>query len=188
LEKTKNEIGQLKQEMIQLKDEDSANLILSLEHIVLGTIEEFSMWIHLKNDDPNTAWDNFINAQNHATTAIQAHQIAEQFEIENYIARLYALERVIFPPQVFVSAAMIIGKTTCSICGKDSDECEHLPGKPYMGEICLSVVSNIISADHVAIVKNPADKRCRILEFPDGHNGNRDVMTYREKESSKNAG
>ena len=186
LEKTKNELGQLKQEMIQLQDEDAANLILSLEHIASEIIEEFSIWIHLKKDNPNAAWDNLINAQNHATTAIQVHKVAEQFEIENYINRLHTIERVIFPPQVFVSAAMIVGRTTCSICGKDCDECEHLPGKPYMGEICLSVVSKIISADHVAIVEHPADKRCRILEFPNAHNMNRDMMTYRKAEVKPN--
>jgi hypothetical protein len=186
LENIKNELGQLKQEMIQLGDEDAANLILSLEHISSAIIEEFSMWIHLKEDNPNTAWDNLINAQDHAVTAIQVHKLAEEFEIESYINRLHALERVLFPHQVFVSAAMIIGETTCSICGNDSDECEHIPGKPYMGEICLAVVSRIISADHVAIVENPADKRCRILEFPDANNMNRDVMTYRKIEKESN--
>ena len=189
LENTKNELEQLKQEVIELGDEDAANLILSLEHISSAIIEEFSMWIHLKEDNPNLAWDNLINAQDHAVTAVQVHKLAEEFEIESYINRLHAVERVLFPPQVFVSASMIIGETTCSICGKDSDECEHIPGKPYMGEICLAVVSKIVRADHVAIVENPADKRCRILGFPDANNINRDWMTYRKVEKeSNNAG
>ncbi|MDD3381663.1 MAG: hypothetical protein PHD68_10735, partial [Rugosibacter sp.] len=65
----------------------------------------------------------------------------------------------------------------CSICGGDYDDCDHLIGRPYMGRFCY-IIARDISLDHVAIVKEPADKRCRVERFNvDG--GVRNRMTWR---------
>ena len=60
-----------------------------------------------------------------------------------------------------MSGAYVYSGTTCTICGKDyeSDDCMHIVGRPYNGEFCQKIVKEIVSVNHVAIVKNPASKR-----------------------------
>jgi len=45
----------LKEQMIKVKDEESANTMLSLENLIDAIINELKMWIALKEDNPNEA-------------------------------------------------------------------------------------------------------------------------------------
>jgi hypothetical protein len=71
---------------------------------------------------------------------------------------------------------MIVQSQKCSICGEEYENYEHVKGRPYIGKFCI--VSLIPPAvDHVAIVDNPANKRCRILKFST-EGGYRNRMTW----------
>jgi hypothetical protein len=52
-----------------------------------------------------------------------------------------------------------------------------------MGQFC-HIIARDLSLDHVAIVTNPADKRCRIQQFDD-EGGSRNRMTLRIEPKEK---
>jgi len=169
----------LKEQMIKVKDENSANTMLSLENLIDAMINELEMWIALKEDDPNKAWDFLINAQSAVRTAAQAHSIAIELNAEGYANKLHLLEKFLFPPQVFFSPSFIIEKAKCSICGKEYGECEHTVGKAYMGKMCYKIITKIKEIKEVSIVEEPADKHARMLKFTNDDGAPKDLMTWR---------
>jgi len=155
-------------------NENYANLLLGCNCVADGLISEIEMWLLLKEGRPDQAWDALVAAQSNLSSAMRAH--GGFVRIEDSIRQLDALERLIFPPQVFLSSGMIVKSQICSICGQEYEDCEHVKGRPYMGTFCT--VTLIPSAvDHVAIVESPANKRCRIVKFTDA-GGSRNRMTW----------
>jgi len=167
---------------IEKGNEDYANLLLGCECVTATLIAELKMWLFLKEENPDAAWNELIKAQMAACDAVRAHQGFAH--LSNQVKRLDAIEKIIFPPQVFVSSGMIVKNQECSICGSEYGECDHLAGKPYMGRFCY-IIARDLSVDHVAIVEQPADKRCRIEHFED-EGGMRNRMTWKI-EPKKNA-
>lgn len=167
---------QLKELTITGRYEDAANAMLSYEEMTESLINELSMWIALKNDEPATAWNFLINAQMAASEAMAAHSVANH--LEGYVAHLTALEENIFPNHGFYSIGAIITKSECSICGQEFGECDHLPGRPYMGEICHQYVTEY-DLEETSIVFSPANKHCRITKITiDGVW--RDTLTWKD--------
>jgi len=171
----KEKASALKAEMVALEDEDSANCLLSLGEILKAFTNELQMWVDLKDDDPNAAWGALVEAQTAARTAMQAHEVADH--MENHIQRLEILETVLFPPQTFLSIGFIIKRSSCSICGQEYGDCNHLAGKAYMGEMCARIIKEVDLLE-TSIVKEPANRHCRVLSFSDS-GVMRDVMTWR---------
>lgn len=169
------ECGTLKSKAVASRDEDGANILLGFECVAHCLLAELTMWILLKEEKPDEAWDSLISAQMAATDAARAHGAFAHNEIQ--AKRLEDIERLIFPPQVFVSAGMVVRHQECSICGNEYGDCEHLAGKPYFGQFCCIIARDVI-ANHVAIVKNPADKRCRVTCFS-VEGGERNRMTWK---------
>lgn len=164
----------LKVEAIGAQDEDFANLLLGFECVVDCLSNELAMWIALKEEKPDAAWDNLVAAQMAASGAARAHRGFSH--LDHQAERLDSIEKLVFPPQVFVSAGLIVGRQECSICGGEYGECDHLIGKAYWGKFC-HIVAKDIEANHVALVKDPADKRCRVTQFSAG-DGYRNRMTW----------
>lgn len=158
----------IKHEAVRRSDENSANLLLGFECAIGAVRSELLMWILLKRDMPNEAWDRMVAAQMACFDATRAHNGFA--DCERRLKDLERLEGQIFPPQSFVSAGFVARRLDCSICGERYSRCEHLRGKPYMGRFC-EVIHRDPRGDHVALVKTPADKRCRIFSFKtkDGH-------------------
>lgn len=163
-----------KQGAVASSDEDYANLLLGCEYVADALISEIKMWLLLKQGRPDQAWDALVAAQSNVSSAMRAH---DGFAgIDNHVRRLDTIERLIFPPQVFLSTGMIVKSQICSICGNEYEDCGHVKGRPYMGKFCT--VRLIPSAvDHVAIVDKPANKQCRILRFS-AEGGYRNRMTW----------
>lgn len=178
----KQKATSLKERIIKVKDEDSANTMLSLENLIDAMINELEMWIALKEDNPNKAWDFLINAQSAVRTASQAHSLAIDLNAEGYANKLHLLEKLLFPPQIFFSPSFIIERAECSICGKEYGECEHIVGKAYMGKMCYRVITKIKEVKEVSIVEEPANKHARMLQFTDEEGITRDFMTWRRFE------
>ena len=179
LQRTRTE----KHEAIAGGDEDYANLLLGCESVARALLAEINMWLLLKEEKPNEAWNHLVAAQMASVDAARAHEGFHH--LEHHHQRLEAIENLVFPPQVFVSSGMLVGFQECSICGHDYDECEHLVGKPYMGQFCY-IIARDIALDHVAIVTHPADKRCRIEQFS-VEGGTRNRMTWRIEPESHDA-
>jgi hypothetical protein len=164
-----------KQEAIAEQQEDRANLILGMECLVEAYKTELSMWLSLKAEKPEHAWENLIAAQMATSHAVRAHKTFAR--LESHAKYLDAIERVVFPPQIFFSAGMIVRKQTCSICDLDYEDCAHVVGMPYWGEFCFRTLKDIV-LDHVSIVTDPANKLCRMTHFST-EGGRRNRMTWR---------
>lgn len=177
LNNLKKRASLLKQKVISQADEDSANAMLSFEEMIIALMSELRMWLALKDDDPDAAWNHLITAQYAARTAIQAHSVANH--LEGYINHLHTLEVVLFPPQGFFSPGMIVEKSKCSICGKEYGECDHIVGKPYMGEMCSRIIEEVKELQEISLVTEPANKRARIISITDEDGISRDIMTWR---------
>jgi hypothetical protein len=163
-----------KQQAIRRGEEDEANLFLGFECAIGAVRSELMMWILLKRDMPNEAWDRLVAAQMGCLDATRAHTAFA--DCERRLEALEQLEGQIFPPQVFMSAGFVSNRLDCSICGERYSKCEHLRGMPHMGQFC-EVIQRNPRGDHVAQVKTPADKRCRIVSVKtkDGH---RDKLSW----------
>jgi hypothetical protein len=171
-----NEAHILKLDVISQKDENAANALLSLELIIQALQGELNMWLALKEDDASAAWDYLVDAQRDAINALKVHPIGGH--LDGYIQHLNILEITLFPGQMFASPGMIIGEATCSICGEEFGECDHLKGKAYMGEMCIRNINHVASVEEVSIVENPANKHCRITSFTE-KGVTRDILTWR---------
>jgi len=175
----------LKQELVALGEEDAANRMLCVEFILTSFLHELQMWIALKDDgDAGKAWDALIDAQMAVLCATRTHEVPAP--LASRLSKLEILEKLLFPPLTFVSAGFVCKKSSCSICGQEYGSCDHLQGRPYMGELCAKVIEEIGDSGftHVALMEQPADKRCRVLTFTD-QGVTRDVLTWKEVESDK---
>ena len=171
----RTQAANLKAEAVEAKDESVANLLLGYECVFNALSAEVNMYLLLKSGDPDSAWNSLVTAQMSIADALRSHSAFSH--LTHKLKHLDAIEYVVFPPQVFMSSGMIVKCQNCSICGKEYEDCDHLIGKPYLGEIC-SVVVQDCKFEHVAIVDDPADKRCRVQSFSTDK-GRRNRMTWR---------
>ena len=171
--KLQTRLNSLKTEFAEQGKEDIANLLLGYEFATQTLISELRMYLLLKQDQPDEAWDELISAQNSAIGAMRAHTGFSH--LEGKVRQLEAIEELVFPSQVFLSTGVTLDEIECSICNANYQHCEHLKGKPYMGELCHLIVTKA-SLNEVSIVDNPADKRYRVTHSPSGE-GNENRMT-----------
>src|ERR1022692_333305 len=169
------EMSLIKTAFISEKNEDAANQTLSLELALSSLASEIRMHLALKNGLPEKSWDHLVDAQNYAAAAMRAHPSASN--LHAHLAKLEAVERLLFPPQTFMSIGAIVGLAECSICGKEYDECTHIMGRPYMGQMCGVICKNV-QIQEVSFVTDPADKKCRVTHFTES-GGRRNKMTWK---------
>ena len=160
-------------------NEEYANVLLGLRCVVGSLIAELLMYIGLKEEDPDAAWNHLVSAQNSLAAAASASTEFSHCTIRH--KRLALIETTMFPPQMFLSVGAVAIEADCSICQDDYSNCDHVSGIPYMGEFC-SVLIKRADLDHVAIVDEPADKRCRIMAHGTEEN-RRNWMTLRREEA-----
>jgi hypothetical protein len=164
-------------------EEDYADALLGCECAVGALIAEIRMWLLLKEERPDAAWDQLVTAQENVSAAMVAHDGFQHFD--EHVRRLEAVESLVFPPQVFLSSGMIVKSQICSICGGEYEDCPHVKGRPYMGRFCtVRLIPSKV--DHVSIVQSPADKRCRVVKFS-AEGGYRNRMTWRVEPGNTNA-
>lgn len=164
-----------KKEFISQGHEQAANILLGLQFVLDALSSEITMWLLLKAEEPEKAWDALIGAQE---AAVAAARCAPGFaHLRFHHERLEAIERLVFPPQVFISSGLLADRQECTICSEDYEVCDHLVGMPYGGQMC-QISLHGLRLDHAAITETPADKRCRITEFSDA-DGTRNRMTWR---------
>ena len=150
--------NKLKDEVIALGDEESANALLSIWHVLNLHRNILSIWINIKKDNMSVAWEVLVDAQMDIHFAMSAHGTGKS--VEHLITYLEAIEKLLFPPVQGVSPRFITKRTKCSICGKNYASCEHIKGKAYWGTICAEVIEEAQLLD-VSLVDDPANKRAR---------------------------
>jgi hypothetical protein len=165
-------------------DEPAANQSLAMELALQAVRAELSMWLRLKRDDPDGAWDDLVTAQDtlSAAAAVRRQIGVDTGRLDNLGRKLVLIEQYLFPPQMFNSIGGIVTKRECSICGSDYDSCNHIRGRAYMGQLCRTIIREY-KVREMSIVMDPADKRCRITHFSD-QGKLRNKMTWRLEDRS----
>lgn len=163
-----------KTEAIRRADETYANILLGCESVATALKAEIEMSLLLKEGRPDEAWYRLVDAEYALADALRADPGFSR--LAGNLDRLLAIERLVFPPQLFLSSGMVVKTQICTICGQEYEDCDHIKGRPYMGEFCrVTLIPSKV--DHVAIVDNPANKRCRIFNVSD-EGGYRNRMTW----------
>ena len=170
----------LKKAMIIKRDEKLANTLLSLENLLTAYINELQMYVFLKEDNMSRAWAAFVDAQSALRSAFQADDIILKYGGESYLNKLELIEKVFFPHMTFNSIETKIQSSKCSICGSEYGTCDHVIGRPYMGQICNRIVTKMEYVGlAILIEKCPASKHCRITQMSDDDGNMRDALTWR---------
>jgi hypothetical protein len=174
----------MKKALIKQKQEKLSNELLSLENLLSAYISELQMYVYLKEDDMNRAWGSLVDAQFALRTAFQADDIVLKYRGEEYWQKLELIEKSFFPHQTFDSIEAKVESSICSICRSEYGTCDHVVGKPYMGEICYRELKKMEFKGLSILVKTPASKHNRITQISD--NGYmRDILTWRIAKASK---
>lgn len=174
VEKEISRLKILKAKAVSEQNEVFANVLLGCLCVADSIYAELNMWVSLKEGNADKAWDHLISAQIATTGSMKADPGFEH--LEHRASKLNILEQVLFPKPIFVSSGLIVGYQECSICGHEYGECNHIAGKPYLGNFCC-IIARDLTADHVAMVENPADKRCRVTITP-VEGGQRNWMSW----------
>jgi len=171
-----------KQAMVANGDELAANTILAMELSLKAVLHELHMWIILKSDTPDEAWDRLVDAQSACHDALRVRQQLqlESSGLENQLQKLLLLEQLVFPPQMFQSIGGTVARQECSICHEAYDECSHIKRRAYQGALC-HVIIHLADLREISIVSDPANKHCRITHFSEGSRM-RNKMTWRLEE------
>jgi hypothetical protein len=158
--------------------EPELNLILFFIIYIEAIKSELIFLISLKEGQMDVAWERLIHAQTQVSIASSNNPFNKE-DLNNYTLRLDAYEKLLFPRMVFHSVGGIIRKAKCSICGSEYDDCHHLKGKMYKGELCVREIHEM-DLEEVSTVDNPANKLCRCLSIQE--NGIEiDWLTLKEK-------
>ena len=173
-------LSSFKTASVEQGKEDIANSLLGYECATQTLISELRMYLLLKQERPDDAWDELINAQVAAQGAIRAHSGFSH--LEHRVRQLELIEKLVFPPQVYLSVGVTLDEVECSICNASYHECDHVKGRPYMGELCGLIITKA-SLNEVSFVEEPADKRCRVthIHYKDGKKRNRMTWQFEEE-------
>lgn len=175
-----SELLELKSDFVSNKMEPEANLVYCIVGSIRAIAFELQMMVFIKKDQMAAAWTNLVRAQTILGPVIRNYPLDNTQGIEGYLQRLLDHERLLFPPMQFFSAGYIIKKAMCSICSSDPDDCDHLKGKLYMGELCCRIIAEADLLEGSS-VSNPASKLCRVLAIQTGGK-TIDPMTLKETE------
>ena len=166
-----------------LELEMEANMLLSMQCTASALASEVSMWIALRSDDPDRAWVCLIDMQEYLQIAERAHSATV---VSEFIVRAVQHENTLFPPIMFVSPEFRYRPGKCTICAEQFDRCPHEEDAIYLGRLCREVERQKVSVEHVALVKKPRDKRCRLASIEDAQGCSRHWFTNEEVTAESN--
>lgn len=172
-----SEISALKEEASINKQNDESNFLMCIQFSTMAVRNELLTIINLKDNKPTIAWNQLVTAQELIKHVINNHPLGGDYLI-GYAQRLYLYEKTLFPDMYFASRGCTVSDIKCSICHHLIEECEHIVGKAYMGNICEEIIENMVF-EEISIVKDPADKRCIITSFSK-NNKRFDTFTHKE--------
>lgn len=155
---------ELKNDNKERFSEPELNLILCLIISADAVKSEISMIISLKRNEMTIAWGHLVQAQNSVAIVARNHPISDGEFLNGYVSKLNSFEKTLFPSMIFASTGGIIKKSICAICKTDYEECYHIKGKMYNGELCVREIHEM-DLEEVSLVENPANKLCRQLKI-----------------------
>jgi len=145
-----------------LSDSDKKNeaYILTAFYNLLGHVPLF--WSKLEKGNYYDSWWKLQDALDAIRTLKKFHE-SENTVIKFFEEQLLAIESL-YPYTLYSSPGFIVERFECSICGNDmdGDDCLHLKGELYSGEMAIAIAKDLKDIDHFAFVTNPKNKRLAI--------------------------
>ncbi len=169
-----DKIRTAKNQAIEDRVEQWANSLLLCECITNAFLEFAKMWVEIKNDEMDRAWESLINAQ---MAMRDATLVRDDPQLCKFNEWLHSIESVMFPSPMFTSIGYTVESAECSVCGQEYGECGHIKGRVYLGQICACIISKC-TLNEVSLVADPANKHCRALSVGEG-GLMRNFMTWR---------
>lgn len=158
-----NAIEQERSEAIKAQDEEKANLFWRYAvtfYIQSGYVSMYNM---IRRKNYAAAWE--LLKQTDMQLAILGQNISIGTEMEDpyhlvYIRDILPEYEKLFPYEFFVCRETLVKEQKCNICGEKirlRGGCNHVPGKIYMGELCMHEVTDF---DYLGLkaVRDPFDK------------------------------
>ncbi|MCP3923349.1 MAG: hypothetical protein GY714_12265 [Desulfobacterales bacterium] len=124
-------------------------------------------WKMIRENRFSKSWNHLQNSMDYLRAVKKFSKTTDNSKfIPFFEDQLINLESL-YPYKVFFSIGCITEKCTCSICGEniDSLECPHIKGELYGGVMACAIIEKS-EINHVAMVKNPKDKRC-VVQYDD---------------------
>jgi hypothetical protein len=186
-----DEVRTAKRAAINTKNEELANLLLGCQCIAKALAQEINCWILIKSGEPHKAWASLVDAQENAILSSKTPAASDC--LTQCINRLFRIEEIAFPSLVFVSSGLTHDRGKCSICGSFFEDCDHVEGLIYCGQVCAEIGFTRVTADDVAIVESPRDKRCYVQNIEGEDTPARDTLSgkpvkIKSKDSSSTRG
>ncbi len=146
---------------VSLGDESNSNYCWYLEnvyHIKEKYIFAFNL---VKDENYEEAWKLLDEVDTDISFICENFDLEKDdpFGLKKLRKQIHCIQ-LLFPYVFFLSRESIIEEESCSICGTKNglrNHCSHIPGKLYMGELCIMNVSRIKLKGY-AIVRDPFDK------------------------------
>lgn len=169
-------LKELKKKYVESGDQLKAKDIWCYEEILQIQIYYLNAFFQMKRHEFYEAWCSLEKCEKHLEfleNHFNMYGNNDQFSlvfIKTHIERFQS----IYPPYIFQSPSLIISKTICSICGKETslrNHCGHFLGEIYDGKRCVRFPKEF-RIDHFAIVEKPHWKY-RILFSTDDETGER---------------
>ena len=110
-------VSEEKVHTIAEQDEQFANILLGCEALLGACIAEIKMYLLLKEDQPDAAWTELVTAQSAFEAALRADPGFGE-NVGRQLERMVSIEKLVFPPQAFLSTGWIVKGETCSICSE----------------------------------------------------------------------
>lgn len=154
-----------------------SNLLMGFICHIRSIQSELRAYLHMKGGDMSAAWDAIVDARNASCAATRANSMYVDV-CKVRISRLDEMEKLLFPPQLFLSVGGVAKSSECSICNADYRNCNHVAGRIYNGKFCSRIITKM-DLNEVSVVKDPVDRRCRAISFPKG-NEHFDALTLRK--------
>ena len=173
-------IKSYKAQAIDRNSELEANHFFHMQCMMNAMKSSLEMWVKIKENQFEKAWCLLVDAQEYTEVALK---VADYEGVRNLESKLASIEHSIFPDWALYNSpghTETIGK--CSICHKNFFLCDHIENKIYLGRLCQRVDREIIEANHVALVKNPKDRRCIITKITDDDGKTLDYFTWEESD------
>ncbi|MCT8090482.1 MULTISPECIES: hypothetical protein [unclassified Acinetobacter] len=156
-------IKNMKYQAIKRSHSYEADQLFHMQCLLNSLLSSLKIWIFLEEKDYKKAWDSLIDAQEYLIVAKKINHYDGLINLEKH---LESIEKSIFPQRkIYLSAAFTSSIGYCSICNREFFECDHVENNIYCGQLCLRIKVENIKANHVALVENPADRRCIVTSY-----------------------
>lgn len=172
---------ELRLKLNELGDEEGVKKLIVLEAQLTAIYHELICLLLLKSNEAEAAWDQLVLAQ-------ECVKVVGRFfgSAEGQFDRLRVLERLLFPPQSFMSVGIIVQESECNVCKGDYEICDHVAGEIYGAEVCRRTITKADLKETSFLGHNePKDRRCRVTHL--SRNGVKtNLMTLETESCGKN--